>query len=135
MSVGSSNNAGLMFRVSGFVSKSDWDGYYVGLTYGLSDTGSIKLYRCTGGDGDYEIGTAAITVTANTFYHVKVVANGTNIKAYFTDMSTAKINVTNTSYSTGQIGVRSYYNNSFRVDNINDMLPLKQQGMQPEIIM
>jgi hypothetical protein len=107
------NNDGIIFRVSNPGTGADtYQGYYAGLNL----SGSVVLGKAN--NNWTQITQTNMTVTANTWYHMKVVANGANIAVYVTDMATPKINVTDASYSTGLIGVRTYNANA-KFDNIS----------------
>ncbi|HLU21599.1 MAG TPA: carbohydrate-binding protein, partial [Bacillaceae bacterium] len=63
---------------------------------------------------------ASLDVPIDEFQHVKVVAEGTNIKVYVDDMETPKIDYTDNSanaYTHGKIGVRSFLSDT-KYDNI-----------------
>ncbi|MFC0270366.1 carbohydrate-binding protein [Metabacillus herbersteinensis] len=58
---------------------------------------------------------AEITDPLNTWQHMKVVVNGTNIKVFVGDMNTPKIDYTdssNTAITQGKVGFRSHYNHT-----------------------
>ncbi len=67
----------------------------------------------------------SMNISAGTTYHMKVVANGSNIKVYVTDMNTPKINLIDSTHTSGAVGLRTYrthahfdnvkvYDNNFR---------------------
>jgi hypothetical protein len=49
---------------------------------------------------------------------MKVVAVGSSLKVYVTDMATPKITVTDATYAFGSVGLRTY-NNAAKFDAIN----------------
>ncbi len=107
------NNAGLLFRASNpSVGADNYRGYYVG----LSASGDyIQLGKAN--NNWTELSKVTMAIDADITYHVKVVAAGTSIKIYVADMSTSKISVTDSTYSSGAIGVRNY-NVHAHFDNI-----------------
>jgi hypothetical protein len=64
-----------------------------------------------------QITTTAMTISLNTTYHMRVVASGSSIKVYVTDMVTPKITATDTTWTTGAIGLRTYQAGA-KFDNI-----------------
>ena len=107
------NNAGLIFRVnSPGVGADAYYGYYVG----LSASGDfIQLGRA--GNNWTELSKVTMTIDSDVTYHMKVVASGTSIKVYVTDMTTPKIDITDSTHTSGGIGVRAY-NVHAHFDNI-----------------
>jgi len=69
-----------------------------------------------------QLATFPMTISPNTMYHMRVVANGSNIRVFVNNMTTPKININDTSFTSGAISVRTYYSNA-RFDNILVMLP------------
>jgi hypothetical protein len=57
-------------------------------------------------------------VTANTWYQVRIVTKGRNIKVYVNDMATPKIDFNDDSFAGGAVGVRTY-NSLAKWDDIN----------------
>jgi hypothetical protein len=112
--VGTNGNGGLMFRASKVAMGADqYCGYYVGIS---AASQNVELGK--GNNGWTSLKTAATTITANTWYQVRVVAQGTSIKVYVNDMVTPKITYTDASFATGAIGVRCY-NAITRWDNLS----------------
>lgn len=108
----SSGNAGLMFRTTnGGYGPDEAFGYYVGLDSG----GSVTLGRQA--NNWTTLGSAAMTVNLNTWYHVKITFDGPSIAVYVGDMVTPKITATDSSLRRGQIGVRSHFTNA-QFDNV-----------------
>jgi hypothetical protein len=96
-------NAGVIFRVSNpAVGADSYTGYYAG----LDSAGSVILGKAN--NNWTFLASTAFTVTANTTYRMRIVALGSSIKVYVNDMNTPKINVTDTSYTSGLIGLRTY---------------------------
>ncbi|MHB9142133.1 MAG: family 16 glycoside hydrolase, partial [Paludibacter sp.] len=103
--VGTSGNAGIVFRTGKTEFIPDgYNGYYFGISAGSSN--QLELGKANGGWTSLK--TANFNITANTWYQIRVVAQGTNIKIYVNDMTTPKINFTDASFSSGSIGVRNY---------------------------
>lgn len=106
-------NAGVIFRASNPAVGADaYTGYYVGISLGTQQVIFGKA-----NNNWTQIAVAAVTITANTQYHIKVIAQGTGIKVYVTDMNAPKISAVDSSYVSGTIGVRTY-NSSAKFDNI-----------------
>jgi len=106
-------DAGLIFRGSNYSTGADsYNGYYAGLNTG----GSVVLGKANG--SWTQIASTPMTITSGTRYHIKIVAQGSSIKVYVTDMNTPKITATDTTYTSGSIGVRAF-NSSAIFDNIS----------------
>jgi hypothetical protein len=58
------------------------------------------------------LASAAMPVSTGSTYRLKVVAVGTKIAVYVNDMLTPKISAIDTSYSVGQVGLRSHYSHA-----------------------
>ncbi len=109
----SGGDAGLVFRVSNpAVGIDAYNGYYAG----LNSSGYVILGKAS--HNWTQLATYNMAIAANTLYRMKVVANGSNIQVFVTDMSTPKINYTDTSFSAGAIGVRTF-NSAAKFDNIS----------------
>lgn len=102
--VGDRGNSGLMFRASRpAFGPDEYNGYYVGLS---SADGRVELGKANGAWTSLK--TAAMNITANRWYQIRVVAKGAGIKIYVDDMATPKIDVSDASFASGAVGVRSY---------------------------
>ena len=111
--VGSAGDGGLLFRASNVsLGADEYNGYYVG----ISIAGNVVLGKANGSWSPLK--TTSMSIVANTWYQVRVVARGTSIKVYVDDMTTPKIDFVDASFSTGSIGVRTY-NATTRWDNIS----------------
>lgn len=96
-------HAGVVFRVTSPGNGTDeYDGYYAGIKL----TGEVILGTADG--GWTELKSAQMDVSADTQYHIRVSAVGSDISVFVGDMDTAKITVTDNTYSDGQDGVRVY---------------------------
>ncbi|HEY6913077.1 MAG TPA: family 16 glycoside hydrolase, partial [Paludibacter sp.] len=112
--VGTSGDGGVMFRASKVSMGADeYNGYYVGIS---ASGQNVVLGK--GNGGWTSLRTAAMAISANTWYQLRVVAQGTTIKVYVNDMTTPKITYTDASFATGAVGVRCY-NAITRWDNIS----------------
>jgi hexosaminidase len=58
------------------------------------------------------------TFSTNTWYHLKIVTKGSNIKVYFNNSPTPCIDFNDSTYSQGMFGIGSY-NGTIQIDNIN----------------
>ncbi|MGE5599569.1 MAG: PKD domain-containing protein, partial [Bacteroidota bacterium] len=113
-STASGANGGIIFRVSNpSVGYDTYNGYYVGI-YAGDD--KVVLGKANG--SWTQIAQAAMTIDANVFYHIKVIASGTSIKVYVTDMVNPRIDVTDSSHGSGMIGTR-IWNTHAHFDNIS----------------
>jgi xylan 1,4-beta-xylosidase len=117
----SSLNSGIMVRVQNPAQGGAGDDanlgtdFYQGYFAGMSTTG-IWLSKS---NYNYNVLTStAGTYSLNTWYHMKVVVSGNNIKVYVTDMVNAKINYTDNStpFINGKVGLRAHNANT-RFDN------------------
>lgn len=95
--------AGIMFRSGNFgVGANSFQGYYAG----ISGAGSVILRKVDNPTYTF-VATTPMPIVANTFYHLKVVAQGSNIKVYVDDMTTPKIDVYDSTWSSGAVGLRA----------------------------
>ncbi|NIK76463.1 hypothetical protein FHS15_001588 [Paenibacillus castaneae] len=104
-------NAGVIFRVNNpTVGSDNLQGYYAGITL----SGRVQLGRM---DNNWtEIGNkAAPSITVDTVYRLKVVANGPNIDVYVND--TLVVSAVDRTFTEGAIGLRTYKANA-TFDNI-----------------
>ena len=109
---GPGGEAGLIFRVSNpGVGANAFSGYYVGIQ---PATGKIVLGRA---NGDWvQLTASEATINAGQTYHLKVVAQESAIKVYFNNLGTPVISVTDTTYSSGFVGVRQVFDDFKQVD-------------------
>lgn len=75
--------------------------------------GTIKLYTFP----YVVLATPAYTFDTNTWYHIKVVANGTSIKVYFNNAETPVIDIIDATFSSGRFGMNAYAG-TFEFDNV-----------------
>lgn len=102
--VGVSGNAGLIFRVSNpSVGTDSLNGYYIGI-----DAGASRLQLGKMNNNWTELKNVSFAVAANTAYHVKVNAVGSRLRIFVTDMTTPKMDISDSSFSSGLIGLRTY---------------------------
>lgn len=108
MSIGSAGNAGVVFRMTNpdYTGPDDGFGYYAGL-----DTGGFVILGRQSNSWN-PLATAPMTVSLNTWYHLKIVLKGGVLSVYAGDMITPKITYTDNSYSRGQVGVRAFQCNA-----------------------
>jgi hypothetical protein len=78
-----------------------------------SNSSFIKLYRWPYAT----LSTYNQTFTIGTWYHLKVVASGSNFKVYFNGSATPCINQNDSTYTSGQFGLASW-NGTMQVDNV-----------------
>jgi hypothetical protein len=116
---GATGDAGLMFRVSSPGTGIDaYKGYYAGLS-AASDR--VILGKAGGGTWT-ELGNAPATIDANVSYHLTVVATGSKISVYFNGATTPLLTVTDSTYTTGAIGLRAH-DSAAAFDNVNATKP------------
>ena len=112
VSIGASGDAGVIFRASNpTVGADTYNGYYAG----VSSAQKVVLGRANG--AWTQLATTAMSIASNTPYHLKVAAIGSSLSVYVGDLTTPKISVTDTTWQTGGIGVRTY-NAAAAFDNI-----------------
>jgi len=90
--------AGLVFRANSTGSA----GYIINIDPNLS---CVRLFNANGGA---TIATSSMTVTPGKTYHIEVNAKGSSIKVFVDGYATPAISVTDTSYSTGRMGLQAY---------------------------
>ncbi len=96
-------DAGLVFRAtSPAVGTDSYRGYYAGITA----AGRVVLGKAN--NNWTPLGTASLTVTPGTRYHLRVEAVGTSLKVFVNDMTNPRITVTDSTYTAGSSGVRVY---------------------------
>lgn len=107
----SAGNAGIIFRANNYSVGTDaYQGYYAGIAPGAGVIAGKADNNWT------QLSSAAMTITAGASYHLKVVALGTSLQVYVTDMDTPKISIVDATYTSGAVGLRSY-NSASTFDN------------------
>ncbi len=120
--IDSGGDGGLIFRVSnpshgterGQNNYDAFQGYYAYLTSGGVSLGKMN-YSWT------PLAASSQTYATNTWYHMKVVVNGANMKVYVGDMANPKIDYTDNSltpFTHGKVGVRTA-NKHTHFDNLS----------------
>ncbi|KUI53470.1 Xylosidase/arabinosidase [Cytospora mali] len=113
----SDGHAGVVFRASTLGKGTDeYNGYYAGIKL----SGEVLLGRANG--SWTELKSTQMDVSANTHYHIRVKAVGSDISIFVDNMDAAKITVTDDTYSEGQDGVRVYAAEAL-FDNISVATP------------
>jgi hypothetical protein len=122
----SAGDAGLLFHTSNCTTGTDsYSGYYAGIKPG---TGVI-LGKANG--SWTQLASASMTINANTAYPLRVVTQGSTIDVYVSDMSTPVISVTDSTYTSGGVGIRSE-NSATTWNNFNVNTGYSQAGQQAE---
>lgn len=104
VSVGPVGNAGLIFRVTKpDIGADAYCGYYIG----INSQGS-ELEFGYASNAWNAITNVPMTLTANQFYHLKVEAIGSRIRVYATDTNQPVIDLVDSNFTGGMIGVRDY---------------------------
>ena len=102
--VGSTGNAGLIFRVSKpDIGADAYCGYYVGI-----DAAGSQLQFGFANNGWNQITNVPMTFVANTFYHLEVQAQGSRIRIFVTNTNQPVVDLQDTNFASGMIGVRDY---------------------------
>ncbi|WP_395855609.1 AbfB domain-containing protein [Cystobacter fuscus] len=110
---GPSGNPGLLFRASRPTTGVDsYQGYYVGI-----DGNQVLLGKANSGAWT-QLAVAALPSMTGTSRHLRVVAVGSLLEVYVDDLATPKLSVTDGSYVSGAIGVRTYQSQA-RFDNLS----------------
>lgn len=113
LSVGLTGNAGLILRASNPTVGTDaYSGYYFGISAGDS---LVQIGKAN--NNWTQLASSAMSLSASTSYHVKIVAKGSTLQFFVSDMSNPKLTVTDSSYSTGGVGLRTYLTDA-SFDNI-----------------
>jgi len=104
VSVGSVGNAGLVFRASKpDIGADAYCGYYVGINAAGSD---VELGYAN--NGWHAITNVSMTIATNTFYRLKVQAQGSRLRIYINNSNQALIDLRDGNFSSGMVGVRDY---------------------------
>lgn len=111
---GATGNAGVVFRVSNPGTGTDaYQGYYAGL-----DVPNQRVVLGKANNNWTSLASVPMSLSANTSYSIKIVAQDASIQVYVNDMNTPKISVTDSSHKAGMAGVRTY-NSAAKFDNIS----------------
>ena len=106
VSVGPVGNAGLIFRVSKpDIGADAYCGYYVGI-----DAAGSQIQFGYATNGWHSVTNVPMTFAANTFYHLKIQAQGSRLKINLGNGGQPVVDVNDDHFSTGMIGVRDYSN-------------------------
>lgn len=102
--VGPVGNAGLIFRASKpDIGADDYCGYYVGI-----DAADSQLQFGYASNGWNSITNVPMTFAANTFYHLKVQAQGSRLRIFVTDTNLPVLDLSDGTFASGMLGVRDY---------------------------
>jgi hypothetical protein len=101
-------DAGAIVRATSLGNGPDaMNGYWAGLNDGAD---AVVLGRM---NGSYTaLAAAPVSIATNSWHHLKVTTSGPSISVYVDDMSTPKINATDTTFPSGLVGVRANYTNA-----------------------
>lgn len=104
VTVSSTGDAGLIFRVTkASIGADDYNGYYVGLS---AEKGNVVLGKA---DGKWSpLKEAPLAITANRPTPVRIEAKGATIRVFVKNMAKPLLEVTDSSFGEGAIGVRQY---------------------------
>ncbi|HWD92599.1 MAG TPA: PA14 domain-containing protein [Verrucomicrobiae bacterium] len=104
VSVGPVGNAGLIFRVTKpDIGADAYCGYYAGIN---PQIGQLEFgYASNSWHG---ITNVSMTLAANTFYHLKIQTLGPRIRIFVNDMNQPVLDLQDSTFAGGMIGVRDY---------------------------
>lgn len=106
------NNAGLIFRANNVSPGTDaYDGYYAG----VNPEGRIFVGKANG--KWTELKSINSPVEIGEWINIKVIAKGDRISFFVDDMTTPKIEITDSTFKEGSVGVRAY-EHQCRFDNL-----------------
>ena len=104
VSVGSDGNAGLIFRASKpDIGADAYCGYYVG----INPARSVLEFGYASNSWNV-IANVPMKFASNTFYHLKVQAQGSRLRIFVTDTNVPVVDVQDSHFASGMIGVRDY---------------------------
>ena len=104
VSVGAVGNAGLVFRASQpDIGADAYCGYYAGI-----NAAGSQLEFGWASNAWHAVTNVPMTFAANTFYHLKVQTLGPRIRIFVTDTNQPVIDINDSHFSGGMIGVRDY---------------------------
>jgi hypothetical protein len=104
VSVGPVGNAGLIFRVTKpDIGADAYCGYYVGINAQAS-----QLEFGSASNSWHAITNIPMSLAANTVYHLKVQALGPRIRIFVTDTNQPVLDLQDSTFTAGMIGVRDY---------------------------
>lgn len=102
--VGTEGDGGVIFRADKLSMGADeFKGYYAGIS---AKNKQVILGKANG--SWTSLRTFTMDIQVDTWYQLRVVANGSNIKIYVNNMTMPVINFTDISFTRGSIGVRCY---------------------------
>ena len=120
-------NAGVVFRMTNpdYTGPDDGFGYYAGL-----DTGGFVAFGMQN-NAWHQLALAATPKSLNTWYHFKVVMQGSRFRIFAGDMGAPKIDFNDSTWGRGQIGLRAFNcNASFTNVVFTNAVPI-QLGVMP----
>ena len=104
VSVGPAGNAGLVFRTSKpDIGADNYCGYYVGI-----DAGASQIQFGYAANGWHSITDVPMTFATNTFYHLKVQAQGSRIRVFVANTSLPVLDLHDSNFASGMLGVRNF---------------------------
>ena len=106
-------DAGAIFRATDLGDGSDeMNGYYGAVNV----SGDIAFFGRM--DGGYTaLGSAPVSIDPETWYHLKVIAIGSELRLYVGDMAVPKVVVFDDEWTSGAVGVRTFYSSAW-FDNV-----------------
>ena len=106
--------AGVLFRINNPSDGADtYQGYYVG----LNTSGQIILGKS---DNNWtQVKCVDAIIKKATPHHLRVVAKGSEIKVYVDNMNSAKLEVSDTAFQTGLIGLRGFGGETIIFENVS----------------
>lgn len=116
ITIGDRGDGGFIFRAQKIATGPDaYLGYYVGINAGTKQL----LVGKADGRGYQSLGTKAIAVSPGQPTHLRVVAKGDRFTVFLGSSSQPVHEFTDSTYTSGTIGIREYGANQFAVDNVS----------------
>ena len=112
VSVGPVGDAGLLFRASKpDIGADAYFGYYVGI-----NSQSSQLVLGYASNSWHPITNVSMSISANTFYHLKIQTLGSRIRIFVNDTNQPVLDLQDGTFAGGMIGVRDYCSDGDRSD-------------------
>lgn len=120
VAVDGGGNAGIVFRASNATANGPdaYRGYFAGL-----EPGSDRVFvGKADGYGWTELASASVPIDPNVFYHLRVVAKGSQIEVFLNHAPAPVLRLSDASYASGATGVRAFAT-AARFDNVRTTVP------------
>ena len=125
--VGAVGNAGLIFRVSKpDIGADAYCGYYVGIN---AESDRVEFGRVS--NSWHSVTSAPMNLSPNTFYHLKVQMIGSQLRVFVGDMNQPLLDLSDSTFTSGMIGVRDYCSDGDRSISSFANLTVKEFASAP----